>query len=114
MASGYVTSDGKDLDSRYLGINAKAASAKVADSATNVTNKGAAKRGSPIFFSASLTAPYTVAANGIVSTGGAVTCMVNTTDTSKDSVSAYVNKGDKVYFSYGEKTAGALYPVVIG
>ncbi len=32
MVSGYVTSDGKDLDSRYLGIKAKAASAKMADS----------------------------------------------------------------------------------
>lgn len=27
MASGYIPSDGKDLDSRYLGINAKAKSA---------------------------------------------------------------------------------------
>lgn len=32
MASGYQTSDGIDLDSRYLGINAKAVSAKIADS----------------------------------------------------------------------------------
>ena len=32
MASGFVTNDGKDLDSRYLGINAKAVSAKIADS----------------------------------------------------------------------------------
>ena len=37
MASGYVTSDGKDLDSRYLGISAKAASAKTADSAGTLT-----------------------------------------------------------------------------
>ena len=37
MASGYVTSDGKDLDSRYLGISAKAASAKVADSANSIS-----------------------------------------------------------------------------
>lgn len=37
MASGYVTSDGKDLDSRYLGINSKAASAKVADSANSIS-----------------------------------------------------------------------------
>ena len=27
MANGYITSDGKDLDERYLGINAKAKSA---------------------------------------------------------------------------------------
>ena len=38
MASGYVTSDGKDLDARYLGINAKANSAKTADTATTATN----------------------------------------------------------------------------
>lgn len=37
MASGYVTSDGKDLDARYLGINAKASSAKTADTATTAT-----------------------------------------------------------------------------
>ena len=38
MASNIVTADGKDLDSRYLGINAKAQSATTADSATNATN----------------------------------------------------------------------------
>lgn len=37
MASGYVTSDGKDLDSRYLGIKAKAASASKADTATTAS-----------------------------------------------------------------------------
>ena len=31
MASGYITSDGKDLDQRYLGIDAKAKSAEMAD-----------------------------------------------------------------------------------
>ena len=34
MASNYMTSDGVDLDSRYLGINAKAKSAATADTAT--------------------------------------------------------------------------------
>ena len=34
MASKYVTDDGLDLDSRYLGINAKAKSAESADIAT--------------------------------------------------------------------------------
>ena len=38
MASGYLTSDGKDLDARYLGINAKAKSASTADTATTATN----------------------------------------------------------------------------
>ena len=40
MASGYITSDGKDLDARYLGINSKAASAKIADTATTATTAG--------------------------------------------------------------------------
>ena len=36
MPSGYVTSDGKDLDTRYLGINDKAKSAETADSASSM------------------------------------------------------------------------------
>lgn len=36
MASKYVTDDGLDLDSRYLGINAKAKSAETADKANSV------------------------------------------------------------------------------
>ena len=36
MASGYVTADGKDLDSRYLAIGGKAASASTADKANSV------------------------------------------------------------------------------
>ena len=36
MASKYVTDDGLDLDSRYLGINAKAKSAETADTADTV------------------------------------------------------------------------------
>ena len=38
MASGYVTSDGKDLDERYLGITDKAKSAEIADSAVQITS----------------------------------------------------------------------------
>lgn len=38
MASGYVTSDGKDLDSRYLAIGGKATSAAKADTATTATS----------------------------------------------------------------------------
>ena len=37
MASGYITSDGKDLDQRYLGIDAKAKSAEVADTVKQIT-----------------------------------------------------------------------------
>ena len=40
MASGYITSDGKDLDQRYLGIDAKAKSAEVADTASSVSWSG--------------------------------------------------------------------------
>lgn len=40
MASKYVTDDGLDLDSRYLGINAKAKSAETADTATSVEWEG--------------------------------------------------------------------------
>jgi hypothetical protein len=36
--SGFVTDDGKDLDERYLGINAKAKSAESADSLGNWVN----------------------------------------------------------------------------
>lgn len=42
MASNYMTSDGVDLDSRYLGINAKAKSASAADNATYATSAGKA------------------------------------------------------------------------
>ena len=38
MASGYVTSDVKDLDSRYLAIGGKAASASQADTATKANS----------------------------------------------------------------------------
>ena len=109
MASGFITNDGKDLDSRYLGINAKAASAKTAD---NVANKGSAKRGSVVYFTASRSRPYTAAANGVVA-GKNAACMVNTTDSNKRSNAAYVNKGDKVYLDLDSTIQGALYPVSI-
>ena len=64
MASGYVTADGKDLDSRYLGISDKAASAKTAD---NVTNKGTITRnGNPIMFTLKGTGSYTATKAGVV------------------------------------------------
>lgn len=53
MASGYITSDGKDLDQRYLGIDAKAKSAEVADVATEA--QGIAE-GADISSSVALTA----------------------------------------------------------
>lgn len=36
MASGYITSDDKDLDERYLAINGKAKSAKMADKVSDL------------------------------------------------------------------------------
>lgn len=84
MASGFVTNDGKDLDSRYLGINAKAASAKTADTATkattattattatNVTNKGAVSRtGSLVHISIKANGSYSCPAAGVVAMNGA-------------------------------------------
>ena len=63
MTSGFVTNDGKDLDSRYLGINAKAVSAKTAD---NVTNKGSLLRnGSVIRFTIKSNGSYTATKAGI-------------------------------------------------
>ena len=84
MASGFVTDDGKDLDSRYLGINAKAVSAKTADTATkantattattatNVTNKGAVSRtGSLVSISIKANGSYSCPAAGVVAMNGA-------------------------------------------
>ena len=58
MASGYMTSDGKDLDARYLGINAKAASAKTVDSVSGslVYNKIGVASNQAITFTISGTA----------------------------------------------------------
>lgn len=77
MASGYVTSDGKDLDARYLGINAKANSAKTADTATKATtadvaaavNKEVKRKGDWIVVNITLKSnvpqTYTVPVSGI-------------------------------------------------
>ena len=71
MASGYVTSDGKDLDSRYLGINAKAKSASTADSAGRVTGSlRVLPNGNPITVQKSVpakgTASYSVTTDSFV------------------------------------------------
>ena len=50
MATNIVTSDGKDLDSRYLGISAKAASATVADSANSIAYSKVSGRPSGLSF----------------------------------------------------------------
>lgn len=96
MASGYVTSDGKDLDSRYLGINAKAASAKTAD---NVTNKGTLLRnGSVIKVSLKSGGSYSVTKTGLCtadddSTGTTKGIMVNNAYAGK---TVFVQSGDTI------------------
>ena len=70
MASGYLTSDGKDLDSRYLAIDGKAASASKADTATtatNVANKGTISRnGDFVSFVPGTSGTYSCPAAGVV------------------------------------------------
>lgn len=75
MASGYVTSDGKDLDARYLGINAKAKSATTADSVAwgSVTGKpsiftsaNALRTGTVITLGDTYFTGYTAPSNGVL------------------------------------------------
>ena len=92
MVSGYVTSDGKDLDSRYLGINAKAASASKADTATTATTANTATGlsgnfaivplGSQVTFTLKEGGSYTIPANGtmVFTQGNRQTLTVNGKD----------------------------------
>ena len=125
MASGFLTNDGKDLDSRYLGINAKAVSAKTADTATkattattatNVTNKGAISRNGnavQVRFSGAPHVPYTVPTAGLlVSTSG----FGLAAGIGVRSSSVFVNKGDKVYTgtaSVGDEITAYIVPLKI-
>lgn len=134
MASGYVTSDGKDLDSRYLGINAKAASASKADSATNatnanyatsagtatnVTNKGSVKRSqAPIYVSG--TSQYTAPSFGIYAPakyGSGAFTLAQIGSVRGDSLSNYFsiawvcNKGEKISRSTAD--GGVFFPITV-
>lgn len=113
MASNYVTSDGKDLDSRYLGINAKAASASKADTATtattatNVTNKGRVVRNGSVIkanINGNIDTTYwTATSDGVVfSDQGYIS--VNKPLHSAGVQIAWLNKGDKLYAAYGSGT----------
>lgn len=137
MATNIVTSDGKDLDSRYLGINAKAASAGYADSAgsatnanyatsagtaTNVTNKGSISRnGAPVYTYISSVSRIQAAVTGIAFAGdsGASSSdkgIYNQTASSERSprFGCFVNKGDWI-MAPGNATVGiVIYPVKIG
>lgn len=71
MASKYVTDDGLDLDSRYLGINAKAKSAETADFASTVNSEavvGNVGVQGEKYISAT-TNPYVVAADSYATVG---------------------------------------------
>ena len=130
MASNYVTSDGVDLDSRYLGKNAKAASASYADSAgtaTNVTNKGALYRnGNPIQFSlkGSKGSSYTVSKAGVVvgadeAVSGSVATVpsVEVNGLSTSGKAAFVQSGDVVRLSDSSPSFSypcVLYPMRVG
>lgn len=76
MASKYVTDDGLDLDSRYLGINAKAKSAETADTA-EVANKA-----NSVDWEGISDRPNSFAT---VNYGAAITLAVNTTVTAAKS-----------------------------
>lgn len=102
MASGFVTNDGKDLDSRYLGINAKAASAKTADTATKANTATTATKlssnvlkrsGAPIYFSVYENSDTSAPQAGIVATYGELTLTVAGKSVG---VATYVNKGDAI------------------
>lgn len=122
MASGFLTNDGKDLDSRYLGINAKAASASKADTATtattatNVTNKGAISRNGnavQVRFSGASHVPYTVPTAGLLVSNNRFGL---TAGTSVWTFSVFVNKGDKVYTgtaSSGDEITAYIVPLKI-
>lgn len=137
MASNYVTSDGKDLDSRYLGINAKATSAGYADSAgsatnanyansagtaTNVTNKGSISRnGAPVYTYIPSGSRRQAAVTGIAFAGdsGASSSekgIYNQTANSSGNPTfgCFVNKGDWIMAPGNDSVNIVIYPVKIG
>lgn len=111
MATNIVTSDGKDLDSRYLGINAKAASARYADSAgsaTNVTNKGSIVRnGNPVFVTlwGANSRAWSAPSNGILHCAKGFTFGKSSSDDERNMV--FVNKGDQIWIPHGGSTMQA-------
>lgn len=132
MASGYVTSDGKDLDSRYLAIGGKAASASKADTATtatnanyatsagtatNVTNKGSVKLSqAPIYVSTN--ASYTAPTFGILipakSSSGAFSGSeigyLSSRGSVKYAIGWVCNKGDQISFGGAD---ALLFPIAV-
>ena len=137
MASNYITSDGKDLDSRYLAIGGKAASAGYADSAgsatnanyatsagtaTNVTNKGSLSRnGAPVYSYISQRTRQQAPVTGIVFGGDSDAStdekgLYNQTAGSsfKPTFGCFANKGDWLYAPGTDAVQIVIYPVKIG
>lgn len=106
MASGYITSDGKDLDERYLAINGKAESAKTADSATNADHATSAD--SAVSLSAGLqiqtaTSDYVTVGDMNLPWTAPVDCFIDYFTYSNDSSNNYMRiNGKRIgIFSYG-------------
>ena len=134
MASGYVTSDGKDLDSRYLAIGGKAASASYADSAgyansagtaTNVTNKGGLYRnGNPIYTTVNHQGTYTAPSAGVVAIAASngsgsltVGLGIRQNGTLYPAKAVFIQKGDVVSLTNGDYDTPyriVLYPMRVG
>ena len=114
MASGYVTSDGKDLDQRYLAIGGKAASASVADRLSSAVS--VRRAGNVVYATVSLpknmssvnpiTVRYTCPCSGVI--GISMTAAADLDFTGRQNFSDpelydkfkcfYVNKGDVLSF----------------
>lgn len=118
MASGYVTSDGKDLDSRYLAIGGKAASASYADRAGNLGGAGRVVRnGNPVQFSITGSNSYTVRSDGIVTnnSSGATTPAGIAVNGQCAGKTVFVQSGDQITIpSNGSYTKQfVLYPMKV-
>ena len=135
MATNIVTSDGKDLDSRYLAIGGKAVSAGYADSAgsatnanyaasagtaTNVTNKGSIRRsGNPVSLYISSRSSERASVTGIAF---AMEAASNTnykgvnfgnSFSSPGYSGCFVNQGDLISNPGGETITVQIYPIMI-
>lgn len=136
MATNIVTSDGKDLDSRYLAIGGKAVSAGYADSAgsatnanyatsagtaTNVTNKGSISRnGAPVFMYISSSRAQ-ASATGVAfasdsnsSTDAKGIYNYTASKTQTPTFGCLVNKGDWLYMPGTAGVHVAIFPIKIG
>ena len=133
MASGYITSDGKDLDERYLGIDGKAESAKTADSATNADHAtsadSAVKLSAELRIQTATSDCVTVAAMSLPWTAP-VDCFIDSFTYSNDSSNNYMringkqigifslgdneNKDLKMYVRKGDVLSGSKYVYLKG